>query len=202
MGCSSYPEVSSESKLVFASEEREPTNLEEFLSALEDLPPQPTLQQLENVVRNANITLADVSSHLTFDAQKYCRTRIARFPNAEVLVLGWLSGQKTPIHDHAGSACVVKVLEGRASEFTYRRADCGMLYPEATAHYSEGTVMSSFDEDVHQVANMEGAGKSLVTLHCYAPPLDEMRVFPQEDTIFTGYPELYRQVMERIAKAT
>ncbi len=41
----------------------------------------------------------------------------------------------------------------------------------------EGYVCAAEDSDIHQVANMQAAGKDLVTLHIYSPPIVRMNTY-------------------------
>jgi cysteine dioxygenase len=91
-------------------------------------------------------------------------------PWYELVVLCWRSGQRTPIHDHQGSSCAFKVIEGVASETRFVRTDSGLICPAGTKRLEAGYVCAAWDSDIHQVANLELVGKDLVTLHIYSPP--------------------------------
>ena len=47
-----------------------------------------------------------------FDACTYRRNLIRRTAAYEALLLCWLPGQRSPIHDHRGSGCAFRVVEG------------------------------------------------------------------------------------------
>ena len=42
------------------------------------------------------------------------------------MLLCWEKGQKSPIHDHSGSNCWVKVLDGQVEESLYDLAEDGV----------------------------------------------------------------------------
>jgi cysteine dioxygenase len=46
-----------------------------------------------------------------------------------------------------------------------------------TRNYPVGSVIGSFDEQIHQMGNLRAAGDDLVTLHVYSPPLLHMRTY-------------------------
>lgn len=46
-----------------------------------------------------------------------------RYLQFNLIVLAWTEGQGSPIHDHAGSHCVMKVLDGQLSETIYEWPD-------------------------------------------------------------------------------
>ena len=147
------------------------------------------------------VSLHNIAPWVSFDPNVYARNRVQLFPHAEVLVMCWRPGQLTPIHNHAGSACAVQVIAGIATEITYRQSNSNVLFPTSSAHFASGAVLSSFDEDVHQMGNLEGSGSDLVTLHVYSPPLHGMTIFEQSQTFFAGYEDLFNNVSRRVSQA-
>jgi cysteine dioxygenase len=95
----------------------------------------------------------------------------------EVLVLCWENGQRSPIHDHLGSSCAMKIIAGRATESRVEAGENGMIYPTRSIEHEEGTLTGSQDDDIHQVSNLQGGGKQLITMHIYSPPLISMNVY-------------------------
>ena len=81
----------------------------------------------------------------------------ARRPHYEALVLCWKSGQRSPIHNHLGSSCVVKVVEGRATETNYVPSPCGKLVPERSRTFAAGSVTGCRDAAIHQMAKSRAA---------------------------------------------
>lgn len=124
-----------------------------------------------------DLTLDDLSAHAIFDEHEYRRNLICEGPMYEVLALCWLSGQRSPIHDHAHSVCGVKVIAGNATEVRYGSTPCGQVVPKDARELSEGGVCASADSDIHELSNLEAAGCDLVTLHIYSPPLREMGMY-------------------------
>src|SRR5438309_475266 len=79
------------------------------LASLESVP---TLEQLEAWLGGAEVTGEELRPYRTFKPGTYARHRVFRNDFAELLVLCWRPGQRTPIHDHNGSHGVVRVCEG------------------------------------------------------------------------------------------
>jgi cysteine dioxygenase len=152
---------------------------------------------LQQLLNNTELNLNQLSSWLIFDESIYARNRIVLCTEAELLVMCWRSGQMTPIHNHRGSACAVKVISGTASEIVYERAACNALAPVSLARIFEGQVVSSFDDDMHQLGNLESIGNDLVTVHCYSPPLADYEIFNEQSTIFADYEGLYKKASKR-----
>ena len=109
-----------------------------------------------------------------FDANSYCRRRVHLTEAYEALVLGWLPGQCSVIHDHRGSACAFKVLKGVATEHRYTCIG-GRLVHEGSSDLRAGVVRVSQEDDIHALGN--GSDQELATLHIYSRPLSGPRVY-------------------------
>jgi len=140
-----------------------------------------------NVLREAlaesKVTLADLRDVARSDEACYTRNLICSGAVYDLLVLCWRSGQRSPIHDHRGSNCGVKVLSGIATEVTFERSPCGLVYPSATAELQAGSVTASSDSDMHQMGNLQATGCDLATLHIYSPPLQRMGTYFLGDSV-------------------
>ncbi len=142
------------------------------------------VETLEAYVSNLHITLPDIFDLLQFDPARYTRTRIYHSEACEVLLFVWLPGQRSRIHDHSGSACAVRVVSGHVTETRYEQFN-GEVHPAGTTVLPEGSVTCSFDDDIHRVSNEDDAGRILVTLHAYSPPLSQFRVYEETTTSCT-----------------
>ena len=90
-------------------------------------------------------------------------------------------GQRSPIHDHRGSACGVRVIQGTATETLYERMPSGYIRAVSSRELFVDQVCGSFDDDIHQVSNLQDGNAKLITLHVYTPPLLNMRTYRMED---------------------
>ena len=132
----------------------------------------------------------EFSAFERFDDGSYCRNRIFSNDFVDVLLLCWRPGQRTPIHDHAGSTCGVYVMRGEAIEIGFTASGMGPLIPSGSHSVLAGGVTVSSDDDIHLVANYSSSGQDLVTVHCYSPPLRSMRIFSEGETFFSQYSEV------------
>jgi cysteine dioxygenase len=123
------------------------------------------------------LTAHDVANFLVFSPERYVRNRLHTGPAYQALLLCWRNGQRSPIHNHRGSHCGVKVLRGVATETLFARAPNGMVLPVSSRDLRPGHICASADEDTHQISNLQAGGADLVTLHVYSPPLLRMEVF-------------------------
>src|SRR5437762_11073418 len=108
------------------------------------------------------LTLADLSNYLIFNPARYVRNRVHDGPAYQALVLCWRNGQRSPIHNHRGSHCGVKVLRGVATETIFGRGPNGMVLAERSRELSPGHICASADDDVHQVSNLQAGDADLV----------------------------------------
>src|SRR5207344_671472 len=61
----------------------------------------------------------ELRSFVQFSSERYRRNLVHAGAAYHALLLCWRSGQRSPIHDHRGSACAVRVVEGDATEIIF-----------------------------------------------------------------------------------
>lgn len=126
-----------------------------------------------------NLSLADVADQLSFDSHKYTRTLLASDDGIELLLMGWLPGQASAVHDHGNSGGAALVLAGEAEEDTFEPAGDGAARKVRTQRLRRGESTIERPTDVHRVANPTTS--LLVTLHAYAPRLTQYQTFDPMD---------------------
>ncbi len=166
-----------------------PQGLVASLQALHDLTRPLSESEVRELLSSLSQSTKELAAFERFDAESYCRNRIFSNSFVDILLLCWRPGQRTPIHDHAGSTCGVYVMRGEAIEIGFAPSGMGPLIPSGSHAVSSGEVTVSSDNDIHLVANYSSSGEDLVTVHCYSPPLRSMRVFGEGETFFSGYSE-------------
>src|SRR6267142_1474242 len=115
----------------------------EALLELDEYTSRIPLAVLEEWLARTNITLELVRPFLRFSSDHYVRNLMYAGPSYQALVLCWQSGQRSPIHDHSGSSCGVKVIRGVATETTFARAANGMIYATGSRHIAAGQTSAS-----------------------------------------------------------
>jgi cysteine dioxygenase len=128
------------------------------------------LANLQSWMERCPLGANDVRRFSRFSPERYVRNLMWQSACYQALVLCWRSGQRSPIHDHTGSACVVRVIEGRAIETIFQRAPNGMIFAATSSELIPGQICASEDDDIHQLSNLQ-AVDDLITLHVYSPPL-------------------------------
>lgn len=145
------------------------------------------LDQVVSGLTELKICVDEVSEFVQFGNDSYRRNLIHAGSAYQALILCWRPGQRSPIHDHLGSACGVRVLRGIASETVFARNPAGLIFPTVTRERREGEICGSFDSDIHQVSNLQSAGDNLVTLHVYSPALLVMNTYSLTDKQFEKF---------------
>ena len=154
-----------------------PQSLAELVEVLEALEALPSLEQLDAWLENSAINREDLLPYIGFKEGNYWRHRICRNDFAEMLVLCWRPGQRTPIHDHNGSQGAVMIYEGLLWETTFNfEPGTGLAY-KAGREYRAGQVTGAAVPDIHQLGNPDVSGQDLITIHIYSPPLGVLKTY-------------------------
>jgi cysteine dioxygenase len=158
-------------------ETERPLSFEGLKKTLDALTAAPTLSDLDCWLGDVRVTDEDVRPFRFFKPGTYARHRVMRNEFVELLVLCWLPGQRTPIHDHNGSYGAVRVCEGVMWETSFALNEARELYYRSAREWGKGEVTDANVPDIHQLGNPECSGQSLVTLHLYAPPLGVLNTY-------------------------
>lgn len=162
-------------------------SLGDLLAELDRLNQPPTLAQLVDRMERLSVGLADIAHVVRFAPAHYQRNLLHKGRHFHALILCWSNGQRSPIHDHNGSACGVRVIQGVATETLFERVPSGYIRAAGSRELPEGHVCGSFDADIHQVSNLQDGAAPLITLHIYSPPLLNMRTYRIEDNHVAEY---------------
>lgn len=155
--------------------------LADLLTFLDSLEEPATLDRLQAELSELEIDLDDVRSHALFSERTYRRNLVRGGKWYHLLVLCWRNGQRSPIHDHRGSRCAVRVLHGVMTETLFDYAPTGQIKATFSRDVDAGSVIGSEDTDIHQVSNLQDGKADLVTLHLYSPPLLVMGTYSLTD---------------------
>jgi cysteine dioxygenase len=139
------------------------------------------LRYLAERLRQLSFEWSELDPFVNFGTDTYRRNLLRAGPAYHALVLCWRNGQRSPIHDHFGSSCAVRVLRGTCTETIFERTQAGHLFPTETHELPEGFCCGSQDQDIHQISNIAEGGGDLITLHVYSPPLLAMGQYSLTD---------------------
>jgi len=139
---------------------------------------EPTACQL---LTQACLGEKEVARYVEPRSGSYARRSVVRREFYELLVLTWMPGQGSVAHDHSGSLCGLKVLQGNLTEQLYESGPDGQVRPTFLCHLAAGEIIVDPGLVVHSLANPAGSDQLLVTVHIYSPPLPEVRRYAVAD---------------------
>lgn len=152
-------------------------SLKSLVNQLRALNQAPTLQQVDSLLEDVQLSAEELRPYRSFKAGNYARHRVFRNQHVELLVLCWRPGQRTPIHDHNGSHGAVRVCEGVMWETLFEQDRESKLRYKSGRQWVPGDVTGAAVPDIHQLGNPEVSGQDMVTLHLYAPPLGVLNTY-------------------------
>lgn len=137
----------------------------------------PSLKELTNSLKQFSNASKSIASYVKEpDQYEYGRNVIYRNNELEVIVIHIPPHKGTAIHDHGQSVGCAMVLEGQLLNFIYclngRQCDLSASYA-----VSQGELLYSTKGLIHKMTNP--SSERMVSLHVYAPPLDNMTVYEE-----------------------
>jgi cysteine dioxygenase len=145
--------------------------LEALFTYLDQLSGRAALGELTAEMAELDLECAELTDFIRFSDRGYARNLIRAGPWYNALALCWKNGQRSPIHDHKGSSCGVRVLRGALTETLFELTPNGHVKAVFSRDLLPGGVIGSEDADIHQISNLQLGDADLVTLHVYSPPL-------------------------------
>lgn len=128
----------------------------------------------------------DLVPFIFFREENYGRNLVAKSERYEILILSWLADQRTPIHDHSGQRCWMWLISGELSFKNYATpiADNDPLVPIGACEVISSPSQVYIDDSVavHSIAN--ASKKPALSLHLYAGPVPQCRVYNERKKIF------------------
>jgi len=151
--------------------------LEDLFLFLDHQRERPSLTELAALLSQLDLSGDRLERFFFFDDSHYQRNLVKAATNYHVWVMCWKAGQRSPIHDHGASICAVRVLRGTATVTHFAWSASGDVLATHSEEVAVGGIMGTQDGDLHQVSNLQGGGKELITLHVYTPPLLRMGTY-------------------------
>ena len=164
-----------------------PSSLSDLVCYLESLQERASIEDLGRLLNQLDVTIDDLKPYSIFGEECYRRNLIKEGEWFELLCICWKSGQRSPIHNHAGSTCGLRIMKGVATETIFEETPSGQIKAVSSTDCGTGHVCCTQDEDVHQVSNLQAPGEDLMTLHIYSPALkamDRFSLFSEERQIY------------------
>lgn len=149
-----------------------------------------TIGTVRALLESVTLPPQDFEDLRDFCPDRYTRNLVGSNELFTMLVLCWSKGQHSPIHDHTGSSCWVKLLEGELQETRYilpaedapAGSQGGGLSVVGVTSLSEGAQTTAYINDslgLHRMGNPSDT-RGCMTLHIYSPPFSTTRIFDAE----------------------
>ncbi len=124
---------------------------------------------VERISRQADRYL----EHVRFDPIQYVRHAVLFFEDWEVMLIGWSSGQATPIHDHRGVMGAMAMMSGSVLEERFATPDNLPSLVDSRVR-PEGDLCHIGPTVLHRLIPKSPRA---VSLHIYRPPLRTMGIW-------------------------
>lgn len=154
--------------------------------------------ELTELMSSFELKPEDWNKFVHFDKFKYTRNLIANGKDSRfgLMILAWGPGQQSPIHNHNGSHCIMRILEGTLMEKLYTRSldeaavESDVVLNETTSIEESEIYEKTRETELksgqtayihdkigwHRVSNAS-TDYSAVSLHLYAPPIEQCKTF-------------------------
>ncbi len=130
---------------------------------------------LQHVLPNIKEAIKETS----FREDHYSREIIHQIRDFDVVLIGWMPGQKSPIHNHPTNGCLIYPIQGHLLEERF----CDQLNPISESTIGAGEY-SYIDNGicVHRLGNAS-TSQPAVSVHIYSPSNFTASVFDREENI-------------------
>jgi cysteine dioxygenase len=137
--------------------------------------------RMQDILNRLVVTAEEVQPHALFSEKRYARNLVYKDREFEIMIMCWKAGQRSSIHDHAGSLGGIRILQGELTECLFGRAANGMIKSLNSADYAIEDTRVEETSLIHQISNLQAEEGKTVSVHIYIPPLVRMNVYSLED---------------------
>ena len=153
--------------------------IHQFISELVTSLSEENRTKYRSIICSLNAPISAFESFCSWSEESYTRNCIVENDKFELILLCWEEGQMTPIHDHGGEECWVKVLQGELKETIYQVDSSCELKTIKSSISKTGDVSYMIDfMGYHCLENLSG-GRSM-SLHLYAKPIRSCNLFDEK----------------------
>jgi cysteine dioxygenase len=168
-------------------------NLVAALDELKHRAKEMKLPDLRRFILDLKPERSEIEPYIQFTGNHYARNLVYKTGDFECLVLCWLPGQRSPIHDHGSSICTVYTVDGVLSADNYRKMSGGHIRPDYSEDFKPGSVLSIQTSEIHQVSNLQ-TGQNLISMHFYLAPLENSFQYSVMQPVYEAYRRDYTRV--------
>lgn len=163
--------------------------LDDLISALSEA----ERMTFSDIIRTINFDPKELAKYVSWSEDCYTRNCIVNTEKFELILICWCKGHKTPIHDHGGEECWVKVISGQLEEVIYKKNENDELTVLRTivSKKNQVTYMKDF-MGFHSLENT--SDNRSMTLHLYAKPIRKCNVFDEDSKTFINKEMVYNTI--------
>jgi len=137
--------------------------------------------KMHDILERLVIPTEEMQAYALFSDKKYARNLVHKTARFEIMIMCWHAGQRSSIHDHAGSLGGLKILQGELTESLFEKAPNGMIKSLTSSDYAVGETRVEETSLIHQISNLQSENGRAISVHVYVPPLIRMNVYSLED---------------------
>ncbi len=132
---------------------------------------------------NRCIEKEGLEPHFRFRNECYARNLVYRNELYELILITWMPGQRTPIHDHGGGRCWVQILAGELCFKNYempKDLEAPFLPKALGGAELYGIGCTDYIDDgiaLHTIANV--GNEKAASLHLYSRPIERCRKYDE-----------------------
>jgi cysteine dioxygenase len=143
-----------------------------------------------HIIHSIKLPSSAFENYSSWSNECYTRNCIIDNEKFELILICWCEGHRTPIHDHGGEECWVKVIEGEFKETIYKQNEAGELnfVKSSISKSNEITYMKDF-MGFHRLENL--SNKRSISLHLYAKPIRKCKMFDEKSGTFMNKDLVY-----------
>jgi len=146
-----------------------------------------------HILRSMSIPVSDFESHGSWSSVCYTRNCIVANEKFELILLCWEAGQITPIHDHGGEECWVKIIQGEFKEVIYQNDESNQLSVVRSGIAKANDITYMIDSiGFHSLENI--SSKRSMSLHLYAKPIPSCKIFDENSKRIVNKKLVYDKV--------
>lgn len=135
------------------------------------------IERMIRIFKSLRFNPKEFQRYAHWTSGKYTRNLIGYNSEFTLLMLCWDRGQESPIHDHAGSHCFMKILEGELHEVRYDASNPSRLaLKKITQLRDEAVAYIDDTQGVHKMVN-PSSEHGAISLHIYIPPYSKCSIF-------------------------
>ncbi|GAB5538440.1 MAG: hypothetical protein Salg2KO_05430 [Salibacteraceae bacterium] len=164
------------------------SSIEQLIQSFQEAEPAERGFVLENIA----IPRSEFSDLASWADGCYTRNCLARCDDFEFILICWDGHCKTKIHDHSGQDCWVYQVEGTLHEIRFKGPEHRLdAYHEE--QLNPGDLGYMHDKMGYHLIENRNKQRAM-SLHIYANPIDECKVFDEESSRFEITPLVYDEV--------